>query len=180
MRLIAALCLIFLFSCGQGETIVNNFEAVDSSLNKTSQAMESSAKTDLSSLPEEKRIEITELKKGVAFIDDLRSTLSGLDVAGESFTVADSLIKNHDNGKTLFRLMKRVNALGQCYTLNNERLERYKQDIMLQEERKWLNAYFNSVPTVAATTMLLKFKVDVQLVINDIIDNQKRIECAGG
>lgn len=99
--------------------------------------------------------------KAVYTINNLNSKLKEVDPDGEKLDVAEKLIINSTLGDSLFTSLVVIYKLGVEVESDPSTKLRYHSATKPDNKQDWLNQYFNSVPTIAAITMLNKFKLDV-------------------
>jgi hypothetical protein len=174
MRYNAIILLCCFFSCTTPEerkkdTILQNFKKVDSSLQKTNEAMdESNTSEGVWTLD---KAALAQLARTDSFLVTAIEEMERSDPSGERLNVAEKMLFKTPRGKELYTGMLEVYAIGKVYSSTAEQKKFFEEAAQpaprgenLGPEEAWQQAYFKSVPTVVARTLMQKFRNDVRQV----------------
>jgi len=163
--------IFFFLGCkSPSDKILDDFRKVNESLEKLNEAADSSLgnigsvgfkKSTADSID---RI----LNEASAYFMRIHGELGQLDAEGEKLDAAQKLLIKTTKGDSLYNYLLAVYNLDIKYGADTAGMQRF---IWLKEDNKdkWLEKYFKMVPTIAAQTIVSKFRNDCSVVRRSIV-----------
>lgn len=154
------------------------FDKVDKSLEKSNAVLDNSVDKLYSAInstrQENEQLASTAdsiyfaVKSAGSYIDGLKLRLQSNDSSGNQLNIASALLISTSAGDSLRKVLLNVYAIAGPYSpriVTDNSLEQALQSFShVQNNKDWLKLYFDNTPTVAAMTMLSKFKNDCEIV----------------
>jgi len=151
------------------DKILENFRKVNESLEKLNEAADSSlGNTDLAGFEKSTADSIDHvLNEAAAYFMRIHSELEESDTKGEKLDAAEKLLIKTPKGDSLYNHLFAVYDPGIKYSDDSAGRQRF---LWLKKDNKdkWLEKYFKMVPTIAAQTIVSKFRSDCSSVRRSI------------
>ncbi|RYZ23787.1 MAG: hypothetical protein EOO10_20825 [Chitinophagaceae bacterium] len=184
--------IFFLTHCkSPSDQIKDAFNTVDKSLGKSNDVLSSSIDSMYSAINNNRSQNeqlamkadsiYLDTKKANEYMDSLKETMRLQDSTGNRLDVATKLLVGTNNQHELKKYLAQVYSAANRYKSDNTNMLKLDSALLplkeVQTDREWAKKYFESTPTVAATTMLSKFQNDCTNVAAIILgDIKQRVE----